>query len=272
VNAPPRAFFERTGEHFASTELTRGPWDPESQHAGPPVALIGRAIENLDGAGGSPEGRLVGRITFEILRPVPIAELSVRAEIVRPGRRVDLAEATLSDAAGEPLIRARAWRLRLGEVAIPDGLGSEDRGPGPGPPDALDADAEAFFPTEAEVGYHTGMEYRFASGGFTEPGPAVCWMRMREPLIAGERPTPLQRVLIAADSGNGVSGVLDFDRYLFINTDLTVALHRYPDGEWVCLDAITRIQPHGIGLAETQLFDERGLIGRGLQSLFVARR
>lgn len=272
MNAPPRAFFERTGEHFASTELTRGPWDPESQHAGPPVALIARAIENLDGAGGSAEERLVGRITFEILRPVPIAELFVRAEIVRPGRRVDLAEATLSDAAGEPLIRARAWRLRRGEVAIPGGLGSEDRGGGPVPPDALDADGEAFFPTEAEVGYHTGMEYRFASGGFTEPGPAVCWMRMREPLIAGERPTPLQRVLIAADSGNGVSSTLDFRRYLFVNVDLTVHLHRLPAGEWVCLDAVTIPEPTGVGFSDAALYDERGPIGRACQTLLVAER
>ena len=77
------------------------------------------------------------------------------------------------------------------------------------------------------------------AGGFLEPGPAIVWMRMRHPLIAGEPPTPLQRVLVAADSGNGVSATLDWRRYLFINVDLTVQLHRLPVGEWVCLDAIT---------------------------------
>ena len=116
------------------------------------------------------------------------------------------------------------------------------------------------------------MEYRFVSGRFLEPGPATVWMRMRHPLVAGEQPSPLQRVLIAADSGNGVSATLDWSRYLFINVDLSVHLHRLPAGEWVCLDAITIPEPTGIGLADTALYDERGPIGRALQTLLVRER
>jgi hypothetical protein len=116
------------------------------------------------------------------------------------------------------------------------------------------------------------MEYRFVSGGFLEPGPAVVWMRMRHPLVAGEEPTPLQRVFVAADSGNGVSAALDWRRYLFINTDLSVHLHRMPEGEWVCLDAVTFPEPNGIGVADTALWDERGRIGRAAQTLMVRRR
>jgi hypothetical protein len=97
-------------------------------------------------------------------------------------------------------------------------------------------------------------------------------MRMKVPLVDGEAPSPLQRVLAAADSGNGVSNVLDFSQHVFINADLTVHLIRYPAGEWVCLDATTSIDPDGIGLADTALFDERGRIGRAAQSLFVAPR
>jgi hypothetical protein len=95
---------------------------------------------------------------------------------------------------------------------------------------------------------------------------------MRHPLIAGEPPSPLQRVLIAADSGNGVSATLDWRRYLFINVDLTVQLHTLPVGEWVCLDAITIPQPTGMGLADTALYDERGPIGRATQTLLVGER
>jgi hypothetical protein len=58
------------------------------------------------------------------------------------------------------------------------------------------------------------------------------WMRMRHPLLAGEQPSRLQRVLIAADSGNGVSATLDYRSYLFVNVDLSVHLHRMPEGEW----------------------------------------
>jgi hypothetical protein len=116
------------------------------------------------------------------------------------------------------------------------------------------------------------MEYRFVAGRFLDPGPATVWMRMRHPLVGGEEPSPLQRVLIAADSGNGVSAALDWTRYLFINVDLSVYLHRMPAGEWVCLDAVTTPEPAGVGLADTALADERGPIGRALQTLLVRRR
>ena len=114
------------------------------------------------------------------------------------------------------------------------------------------------------------MDYRFVSGGFLEPGPATVWMRMRCALVEGEQPTPLQRVLVAADSGNGVSAALDWREHLFINTDLSVHLLRPPVGEWVCLDAVTYVD--GLGLSDTALWDERGRIGRAAQTLLVRRR
>ncbi|MGI9082306.1 MAG: thioesterase family protein, partial [Thermoleophilaceae bacterium] len=92
------------------------------------------------------------------------------------------------------------------------------------------------------------------------------------PLVEGEEPSALERVLVAADSGNGVSSPLDYRRYLFINADLSVAVCRLPDGEWVCLDSVTYAEPDGVGLSDTALFDERGLLGRATQSLLVRRR
>jgi hypothetical protein len=185
---------------------------------------------------------------------------------VRPGRSVELLEATLSDEGGA-IMRARSWRLQTGDVAL-DPEPARDEPP-PGPETASEAD---FFPTGQAVGYHTAMDFRFVSGGFLEPGPAVVWTRMRQPLVPGEEPSPLQRVLAAADSGNGVSAALDWRRYLFINTDLTVHLMRMPAGDWVCLDAVTYPEPHGIGLADTAIWDERGRIGRGAQTLLVRPR
>ncbi len=282
----PEAFYSSDGPDFVSSELTRGPWDADSQHAGPPSALIARAIERCSGLGAE-EGQapVVGRITYEILRPVPIAPLRVEVEVERPGRRVDLVAASLRESdSGRELVKARAWRLRNGEVSIPPGLSSTDPGappahagrPGgelgrPPGPETL-PEAEAFFPTGFDVGYHTGVEYRFPSGSFVEPGPAVCWLRMRVPLIAGEEPSPLQRVLVAADSGNGISATLDFNRYLFINVDLSVHLHRVPAGEWVCLDSLTIPEPNGQGLADTMLWDEHGPLGRACQTLLIAER
>ncbi len=270
------AFYVSEGGRFVSTELTRGPWNPETQHAGPPSALIGRELERLPGASsasrpGAPEaepGWFIGRITFEILRPVPIGTLTVSAEVVRPGRSVELLAAELRDDSGEPLIRASAWRLAERPLALP-----VDLAPLAPPIPGLDqATEKPFFETGEQVGYHTAMDYRFARGGFRELGPATVWMRMRQPLVAGEEPSPLQRLLAAADSGNGVSATLDLAGHLFINVDLTVHLIRLPVGEWVCLDAITVPDAAGVGLADSALHDEHGPLGRALQTLLIRER
>ena len=257
------AFYEPDGERYLATELTRGPWDPDAQHAGPPAALLGREIEQLPDA----EEFQVGRVTCEILRSVPIAPLFVSARVVRPGRRVQLVEAELS-AGEQPLMRASAWRIRTAPVEIP-AEAMAVAAPPPGPEQGAEVE---FFPTGQELGYHTAMECRFVSGGFVEPGPALVWLRMRQPLVAGEEPSPLQRVLVAADVGNGVSATLDYRRYLFINVDLTVHLERMPVGEWICVDATTLPQPNGIGTAESVLSDGDGRIGRALQTLLIAQR
>ena len=266
----PDAFYEPDGELYVATELTRGPWDPGAQHAGPPAALIGREVERLGGGriggeGGHPAQ--VGRITYEVLRSVPIAPLRVEAKIVRPGKRVEMFEATLTDEAGEALMSARGWRLRTEDVAFEPAEPAPERPPGP-----ERGEPGKFFHTGYDVGYHTAMEYRFTQGAFMKQGPATVWMRMALPLLPGEEPTPLQRVLAAADSGNGVSAALDWKRYLFINVDLTVHLNRMPDGEWVCLDALTLPEPNGVGMADTRLLDERGPIGRAAQTLLIAER
>jgi hypothetical protein len=266
----PESFYKRDGEVYVATEFTRGPWDPGAQHAGPPAALIGREIERLgDGRMGGGEGppAQVGRVTYEILRAVPIGRLRVTAEVARPGRRVELIQATLADEEGEPLVRAQGWRLRAGEVSFEVPERAEATPPGP-----EQAEPGTFPDTGFEAGYHSAMEYRFVRGGFDELGPARVWMRMGVPLLPGEEPTPLQRVLVAADSGNGVSVTLDWSHYLFINVDLSVHLHRMPAGEWVCLDAETFPEASGVGMADSRLLDESGQIGRAVQTLLVAER
>jgi Thioesterase-like superfamily len=254
----PDAFYTLEGDRLVPSELTRGPWDPGAQHAGPPSALLGRAIERREPR----NGMRIGRITLEILGPVPLAPLTVAAEVVRPGRSVELLEAALAGPDGE-VMRARAWRVQAGSV----GVKAETDRPPPGPESG---EERGFFPTGEDVGYHTAMEYRFVRGAFLEPGPATVWMRMRVPLVEGEDPSPLERVLVAADSGNGVSAALDYHRFVFINTDLSVHLLRPPAGTWVCLDAVTHVD--GLGLTDTALWDERGRIGRAAQTLLVRER
>jgi hypothetical protein len=256
------AFYSVLGpDRFQATELTRGPWDPGLQHAGPPAALLGRAVERHGDRG----DLQVARVTFEIMRPLPIAELRVATRLLRGGRSVELVEATLLVGEAE-VMRATALRVRTADLDLPAGLVPGPRLPGPDAGRSM-----PFFPTGQEVGYHTAMDVRFVAGSFLEPGPATVWMRMRHPLVPGEAPSPLCRVLVAADSGNGVSAALDYRRWRFINPDLTVYLMRLPAGDWVALEAATTATA-GVGLADTALHDEQGPVRRAAQALFIDRR
>lgn len=257
------AFYETDGEVYVATELTRGPWDPGAQHAGPPSALLARAFELMPES----ERFQIGRITFEILRPIPIATVRIKTQVLRPGRRVQLVEAELS-VDGQVLVRATAWRLEIVSLELPPG--ATDATPPPPPPEQ-GAEAE-FFPTEQEHGYHSAMDVRFVKGGFIELGPATAWLRMRKPLVGGEETTPLQRVLVAADVGNGISADLDYREFVFINVELTVHLERMPAGEWIGVDAVTVAQSTGVATAESVLFDREGRIGRAVQALVVSAR
>ena len=252
------AFYVLDGDRVLPSELTRGPWDPNAQHAGPSSALLARAIELCEPR----EGMRVGRVTVEILAPVPIAPLTLSASVVRPGRSVEMLEASLRGPDGD-VMRARALRLATADITAD----WEQDEPPLGPEDAT---ALEFFATGERVGWHTAMEIIFARGKFLEPGPATVWMRPRVALVEGEEFTPLQRVMVAADGGNGVSAPLDWSGFIFINTDLTVHLVRPPVGEWVCLDAVTHVD--GLGMSDSALYDERGRIGRAVQTLLVRPR
>ena len=127
----------------------------------------------------------------------------------------------------------------------------------------------AFEPEGA--GYWSLVENRLAEGKFFN-GPSAIWFRLNHPLVKGKAPSPYQRVAVAADSGNGISAVLDFHKYVFLNCDLTINLARRPVGEWICLQSRTLLGGNGCGMAESALYDEQGLIGRATQSLAVRAR
>lgn len=240
-----------------STEHTVGPWVRTDQHAGPPAALLVRALESVL----PPDGGWLARISVDLLGPVPVTELAVTARVVRPGRSVQLAEAELA-VDGRPVARAGGWWHRCDDtVAVATG------GSAPELPAGSSVEEEPW-----PGGYLDAMEWRWIRGHFSEPGPATVWTRMRIPLVDGEEPTPTQRVLATADSGNGASSALPLKSWLFVNTELTVHLLRPPTGVWVCLDAVTEIGPTGGGLAVSRLSDSAGPIGHGAQALLVRPR
>lgn len=247
------------GERWASTVHTTGPWDPRSQHAGPPSALLARAVERV-----APRDDMVmARTTVELLGPVPVGEVAVRAQVVRPGRSVEMLGAVLT-AGGRDVARMSAWRVRRTE-------GAEVASRAPAPPPLPEEETRDGTPAGWVDGYLSAVEWRVAAGSFAEPGPCTAWTRLRHPLVPDEVPSPLQRVLAVADSGNGLSNELPVT-WFFINCELTAHLHREAVGEWICVDATTTVSPGGAGLATTVLSDLAGPLGVGAQALLVAPR
>jgi hypothetical protein len=259
------AIFHVDGDLLIPTVLARGPWTPDAQHGGPPSALLAHAIERSDDGAAF----VVVRMTVELLRPVPIAPLQVRTRLARPGKKVQLVEASLVVAATDTEV-ARATGLRMRRTSLPIPEGAAPHGALP-PPSAGAASRPPWAARLDYEGFHSGgAELRFVAGTFERPGPAAAWIRLRVPLVAGEATSPLCRVAVAADFGNGISWVLDRTQgYRFINPDLTIALHRHPVGEWVGLESVTAPDTLGVGIAESRLYDQHGPLGRSIQTLLL---
>jgi hypothetical protein len=260
----PEAIFHVDGDRAIPTAVARGPWSEHAQHGGAPAALLAGLVEQYDPGPAS----FVARLTIELLRPVPLAPLEIETRTIRPGKKVQWIEAKLS-ADGVEVARATALRLRTDDLALPV--------PAPAPLPIAGPDEstrfEITFAADASMplGFWDAVEVRQARGSWTESGDATVWFRLRLPVVAGEEPSQLQRVAAAADFGNGVSAALERGKYLFINPDLTISLHRLPVGEWVALDATTTAEANGVGLAESALYDQQGRIGRSVQLLLVDR-
>ncbi|TCO15711.1 thioesterase superfamily protein [Kribbella steppae] len=256
------AFYTLDGDFLRPSPLTAGPWDARLQHGGPPAGLLARAIESTPGG----EDKHLSRITCEILRPIPVAPVRSTATLIRPGARVDLVDARLETEDGAPVMIARGWRLLKGEIASLDQANPVHR-PLPGPESGIE---EPFFTVSHSIGYQTAIHWRFLEGGWRQPGPATVWLRMKVPLVHGEIPSSMQRVLVAADSVSGASSVLDPIKFNFRNVDLSVQLIRELSDEWVALQACSYFSRSRRAAALATIFDRKGVVGSSAQTLFVS--
>lgn len=255
----PDAFFLPLGdEAYQPTEATIGPWSAESQHGGPPIALLAQALRRHP----SEFGLEIARITFEILGPVPVEPCELRIRVLRPGKRIELLQGELL-VRGKPVLLAHAWRVERKPETV---VGVQDPFTAPQLPEAQ---AQLFFPGVEYFPYGDALEWRFAAGSFIEPGPATVWARPRIPLVAGQPTDGIEALLLILDSANGVSAELDIRHWTFVPVDLTLNMHRHPQGEWFGMSAKTIIDPGGIGTVATAVFDLDGALGRSLHTLFV---
>jgi hypothetical protein len=256
----PDAIFHVDGDVAIPSEIARGPWSPNAQHGGAPSALLAGVLERVEA--GPPAFTV--RLSVDLMRPVPLSPLRIATRVVRPGKKVQIVEGALLDGDVE-VARATALRLRTLDDELEPAWESPEVAPLPPP------GRTARFPRmdSGQLGFWNAVEMSPVAGELFVPGPASVWFRLRVAVVAGEQPSPLQRVAAVADFGNGVGSGIDRARLTFINADLNVTLHRLPVGEWVGLEGTMFAEPSGIGVAETVLHDERGRIGRGVQTVIL---
>lgn len=269
MSVEPAAVFRRINDDtYLPSVLAVGPWDPDALHGGPPCALLAGALERAVADAGLGIDFFPARFTAELSRPVPLAELTVTTTVRRPGRKICIADATIAGPDGTVASSATLLCIRRRPFEVGD---QDDVATPPGPETGVPLGSATM---DGPPAFHrSAVEHRCVSGtSFETPGPATDWIRLTVPLVEGRPTSPLERVVAAADFGNGVSQRFAMADVLFVNPDLTVVLHRLPEGEWVCLDAITRIGSEGVGVAESLLFDEHGPIGRSAQTLLVEAR
>jgi hypothetical protein len=260
------AYYHRLGtdgdaQLFASSDHTRSNWTPEIQHGSPPLALLTKAIEEI-----LSDGMRIGRLTLDILGAIPVTEVRVQARVDRPGNRIALVSAEMSaerpDGQPRAVARVSAWALATSDTAD----AATDRYP----PLVEGPTAPLELHWKDAGGYIDSVQWRPQYN--KSAGAKVYWMRSGANLVDDEPTTALQRLAMVVDSANGIGAAIDPQKFIYMNTDTAVHLHRQPEGNDFAVRARGSIGPDGVGVTTAELFDRDGFIGTSAQTLLVQRR
>jgi hypothetical protein len=255
------AIYRVDGNRVVTSPYAAGPWDPTMQHGSAPSSLVIWAAEAIP----TPQPMQIIRLTIDLMRPVPVAPLTIETEVLREGRKIQLCAVRLL-ANGVIVVRATVLKIRSRSQALPPEVADrqvELPGPEAGRPMARRPSGNSFV---------SGISTSVVRGGLMTPGPGAIWYRVDRPIVEGTAISQVMRAVVAADFSNGTSSVLDFNQWTFINADLTVSLARPPVGDWILLDSESWIGPDGAGIAASRLGDSRGYFGRAVQSLVIEQR
>ncbi|UGY19604.1 thioesterase family protein [Bradyrhizobium septentrionale] len=252
--------FRVDGDRVVTSPDAAGPWDPRMQHGSAPAALVVWAAEAIP----TPVPMRIARVTIDLMRPVPVAPLTVESEILRDGRKIQLCGVRLF-ADGVLVVSASVLKIKHQAAELPPEIADL-------PVDLPGPDQCSAEPGDISSPFVRCISMRAARGRFGQIGPGAIWFRVDQPLIAGAAVSQAMRAVVASDFSNGTSPALDFNQWTFINADLTVSLAREPLGDWILLDGESWIGADGAGLAMSRLADQRGYFGRAVQSLVIERR
>ncbi|MEV4124724.1 thioesterase family protein [Nocardia sp. NPDC049707] len=256
---PESSYFERVGAHrFVPTGHASGAWATDEQHFSPLGGLIVHEIERVRAHEERP-ALVLSRISFDILGRIAFEEFDIHVETVRPGRTIELVQATVT-IAGRDAVSARAWFLDTHDTDNVAG-GEPDRFP---EPESLPS-----WPLTSmwSGGYITSLDTRAV--GIPQPGRTTAWITTHLDLVAGEQASDLASYVALVDTANGIAARQEPTKWMFPNLDLTIHLYRQPEGRWTGLDTSVIFGRTGQGLTSTVLHDTRGPIGYAQQILTV---
>lgn len=255
---PAGAYFERVDHaRFTATKHVSGAWDLAHQHIAPALGLLVHAVE-LDRDTRRADNLRIGRLSYDILGIMPVGTVDVAVRVRRPGRTIELVEATLSHA-GRDVVLLRAWLMALADNRALEATSL----PRVAPPHEMPAwDPTTVWPG----GFIASTEVRRQQ---THPGRASFWVRTSTPLINGEPVSDLARTAGLLDIANGMTIRANPSDVAFPNVDLTAHFFTTPSGDWLGFDTTVSFGPTGLGLTSSVLHDQDGPIGTMAQILTV---
>lgn len=256
------AIFRVENNDVTVSPFAAGPWNPGLQHGGAPSSLAVWAAEQVP----TQTPMRIARLTIDLLRPVPIAPMRIRPEVVREGKKIQLLSIHL-ESGGVEVARASILKVRRSASSY-EAIATADRLELPNHEHGRPRNIMG----RATVGFASGATILAVKGEFGRKGPAAVWFRFERPFVEGHPSSAVMRSVATADFTNGVSSALNFDEWTFINADLNVSLARDPVGDWILLDAETWLGPDGGGIAFARLADSKGYYGRVVQNLVVEAR
>jgi len=257
LNKNSIAFFHRRGDWLIGNDAARGPWSEDACHAGPAAGALAGAAETLV------NDKQLTRLTANFFRPIPMTGFRCDSELIRSGRTASITKVELIDRGSRVCASANCLFLATESNSLPTATL---------PHPSFAASIVGTFPVEqtrhGKPMFGNFVEIRYPPGEISDPGPTTLWMRT-PPIVNGEESSKFQLLCPLADCGNGISRNTEFIETSCVNPDLTVAIFRQPDSDWIASQAISFWEHSGIGMSHAMLFDKSGPIGTALQSLVL---
>ncbi|MEI6251407.1 MAG: acyl-CoA thioesterase domain-containing protein [Mycobacteriaceae bacterium] len=231
---------------FHPTEAALSRWGNDSLNGPAVVGLAARVLELEYGM----DGFLPTRMTVDLFKAARRVPTEVATRLVRAGRRIRNSEC---DVLQGGILVARATMVAYRQSA---------------PPPGAEWVAQASFnppPGVTGAAYLIGSDdSKWSQAGTEHQNTARKRVYHRTiDVVGGERPSPFVRTVVAAEATSLVTN-MGTRGIGYINGDLTVALSRLPEGDYIGVQADSHWCDDGVAVGAATLFDDAGPFGTAM--------